>query len=63
MKQLHTETEEAKRLNIAPKTLANQRCSGDGPPFLKVGRLVRYDPDLTDAWLAKRIRQSTSEPA
>jgi hypothetical protein len=58
LKQLHTEEQEAARIGLAPKTLANQRCRGDGPPFLKVGRLVRYDPELTDAWLAERIRTS-----
>lgn len=63
MKQLHTEEQEAARIGLAPKTLANQRCRGDGPPFLKVGRLVRYDPALTDAWLAERVRHSTSEAA
>jgi hypothetical protein len=61
LKQLHTEEQEAARIGLAPKTLANQRSRGDGPPFLKVGRLVRYDPELTDAWLAERVRTSTSE--
>lgn len=61
MTRLHTEAEEAWRLGLAPKTLANQRCRGDGPPFLKVGRLVRYNPDLTDAWLEERVRRSTSD--
>lgn len=42
MRKLHTEREEAARLNLAAKTLANQRCRGDGPPFLKLGRLIRY---------------------
>lgn len=63
MKIYNTEEQEAKRIGFAPKTLANQRCRGDGPPFLKVGRLVRYDPELTDQWLAERVRQSTSEAA
>lgn len=61
--QLLTENEQAKRLGLAPKSLANQRCRGDGPPFLKIGRLVRYDPALTEEWLAARVRQSTSEVA
>lgn len=61
MKQLHTEEQEAARIGVAPKTLANQRCRGDGPPFLKLGRLVRYDPALTDAWLSDRVRVSTSQ--
>lgn len=60
---LLTENEQAARWGIAPKTLANQRCRGDGPPFIKLGRLVRYDPAITDAWLAERVRHSTSEAA
>lgn len=60
-KTLHTEQQEAARIGFAPKTLANQRCRGDGPPFLKIGRLVRYDPALTDAWLDERVRASTSQ--
>lgn len=60
---LLTETEQAARWGIAPKTLANQRCRGDGPPFIKLGRLIRYDPAQTDAWIAERVRQSTSEAA
>jgi len=63
MKTFHTEEQEAARIGVAPKTLANQRSRGDGPPFIKLGRLVRYDPDLTDAWLAERVRVSTSEVA
>lgn len=60
---LLTEDQQAKRWGIAPKTLSNQRWRGDGPPFIKIGRLVRYDSDVTDAWLAARSRQSTSEAA
>lgn len=52
MRTLHTADQEAKRLGIAPKTLANWRCKGEGPPFLKLGTQVRYDPVLTDVWLS-----------
>lgn len=62
-KRLNTTEEEARRLSLSPKTLANQRWRGDGPPYVLIGRLPRYDPELTDAWLAKRVRQSTSEVA
>jgi hypothetical protein len=62
-RRLNTEQEEADRLKLKKKTLANQRCRGDGPPFIKLGRLIRYDPDQTDAWLAERVRNSTSEAA
>ena len=62
-RRLLTEKEQAESWNIAPKTLANQRCRGDGPPFIKLGNMVRYDPALTEEWLAVRVRQSTSEAA
>ena len=61
MQKLLTEVEQAQRWGIAPKTLANQRWRGDGPPFIKLGRLVRYDPMVTDAWVAQRQAHSTSE--
>ena len=53
----------ARRLNMAPGTLENLRCRGEGPRFLKLGRVVRYDPKLLDEWLAERVFQSTSEAA
>ena len=51
----------AKRLKLAPETLRNMRWRGDGPPFLKLGRTVRYRlSDLAD-WLDARVRTSTSD--
>lgn len=61
MQTLITEEEQARRWGIAPKTLANKRWRGDGPPYIKLGRLVRYDPQQTAAWAAARERASTSE--
>ena len=48
---------------IAVQTLAIWRCHGDGPKFLKVGRLVRYRQRDLDDWLAQGRRSSTSEGA
>jgi hypothetical protein len=40
------------------------RLTGDGPPFVRLGRLVRYRPSDFEAWLAARPRlRSTSETA
>lgn len=61
LKKLLTEEEQAEAWNLAPKTLANQRSAGKGPPFIKLGRLVRYDPEVTAKWLADRTFQSTTE--
>ncbi len=54
--------EAATYLRIAPSTLAKMRCYGGGPRFAKVGqRVVVYDKDDLDIWLAGRTRESTSK--
>lgn len=55
------EREAAIILGLAPNTLAHWRISGAGPPFVKLGRSVRYPRDLLLAWRDKRIRRSTSD--
>lgn len=59
--RLNTEREEADRLNASVRTLQAWRTRGDGPPFLKLGRAVRYDPRKTDEWLATRARRNTAD--
>lgn len=44
-------------------TLEKDRWEGFGPPYVKMGRLVRYRPSDVQAWLAERVRRSTSEGA
>jgi predicted DNA-binding transcriptional regulator AlpA len=44
----------------AESTWEKKRLTGDGPPYLKIGRHVRYRPSDVEAWLAKQVRQSTS---
>jgi hypothetical protein len=63
MKTLLTEDDLAARWNVAPKTLANQRCRGEGVSFIRIGRLIRYDPDVVAAHEAARMVSSTSEAA
>lgn len=58
---LHTEQQEAERLNLSTRTLQAWRTRGDGPPFIKAGRAVRYDPRKTDEWLATRARRNTAD--
>lgn len=41
----------ASYLAVPRQTLAYWRCRGDGPPFLKVGRHVRYRHADIEAWL------------
>lgn len=56
-----TTKEAAQHIRCAPITLAKLRCSGGGPPFLKLGRSVRYALADVDAWLATKRRLSTSQ--
>jgi predicted DNA-binding transcriptional regulator AlpA len=44
-------------------TLQKDRLRGTGPRFIKMGRSVRYRPSDVEAWIAERVRQSTSESA
>ena len=55
-----TGAELADLLCISTKTLANWRCQGKGPPFLKFGRSVRYRKSSVDTWLAANEVASTS---
>lgn len=49
------------RTGLAVATLNNLRVAGNGPPFLKLGRSVRYRVADLDAWLAERMVGSTSD--
>ena len=52
----------AKFLGLSRRTVENRRVSGiDSPPYIKIGRSVRYDPRDLDAFLAARRFRSTSE--
>jgi predicted DNA-binding transcriptional regulator AlpA len=55
-------SEAAAYVRLATSTLAKMRMRGDGPQYAKAGpRVVVYDQDQLDAWLAARSRQSTSQ--
>ena len=53
--------EAARYLGLKAATLNKWRVYGEGPPFIKVGRLVRYRRADLDAYLSGRLFQSTSE--
>jgi hypothetical protein len=38
-------------LNVPENTLRWWRSRGEGPPYVKAGRLVRYDPRAVDRWV------------
>ncbi len=59
---LMREGELAARWKISPKTLQNMRVSGEGPPFVKLGRAVRYATSDILAYERQRTANSTSIP-
>lgn len=46
---------------MAKSTLEKLRCNGGGAPFIRVGRVVLYDPDDLDTWLAAHKRRTTTD--
>jgi excisionase family DNA binding protein len=57
---LYTPPEAAEHLRGKERTLERWRHTGGGPPFVKVGRAVRYRLSDLEAWLAQQRRQDTS---
>lgn len=49
-------------LGISRSWLEKARLIGKPPRFVKIGKLVLYDPDDLDEWLEANKRTSTSEP-
>jgi predicted DNA-binding transcriptional regulator AlpA len=44
-------------------TWQKARLKGGGPPFIRIGRLIRYRPSEVQAWLDAHVSvRSTSDP-
>lgn len=46
-----TDEQATRRLGLAPGTLKQWRFEGRGPPWVKRGRIIRYEAAACDAWL------------
>ncbi|MGH3426018.1 MAG: helix-turn-helix transcriptional regulator [Mycobacteriales bacterium] len=55
------EREVAELLGCSIRTLQGWRWRGGGPPFIRVGRSVRYDPSGLRAWVGAQTRRNTSD--
>ena len=49
-------------LDLSEQWCERARWDGNGPPYLKIARAVRYRKADVVEWLAKRQVSSTSEP-
>jgi predicted DNA-binding transcriptional regulator AlpA len=49
-------------LGLSVTTLEKWRCTGDGPPFVRIGRrALGYDREALDRFVAERSRTNTSD--
>lgn len=55
------ETEVAALLGVSRRTLQGWRWRGGGPPYVRIGGAVRYEPTEVRAWLDAQRRTSTSD--
>lgn len=53
-------TEAAERLSVSASYLNKLRVTGGGPPFVKIGARVAYDPLDLATWLNSQKRSTTS---
>jgi predicted DNA-binding transcriptional regulator AlpA len=58
---LLTPKEAAKLLKVSLSWLAKARMRGDGPPYIRIGRSIRYAEVALVQWMKSRQRLSTSE--
>jgi predicted DNA-binding transcriptional regulator AlpA len=58
---LWTPRETAQFLRMSTSWLAKSRMDGNGPPFIPVGRSIRYSKAAVIQWMRMRQRCSTSE--
>jgi hypothetical protein len=58
---LLTPKDAARLLKVSTSFLAKRRMAGDGPPYIKVGRSIRYTDVGIAGWMRSRQRMSTGE--
>jgi len=58
---LMTPNDAANVLKVSLSWLAKARMRGDGPPYIRVGRSIRYAEAALIQWMKSRQRSSTSE--
>lgn len=61
--RLWTAAEYAVWRGCTVQAAAHERCRGSGPPYMKVGKRVYYDPFVVRTWFSARQVYSTAELA
>jgi len=52
--RIYTQKQLSKRIERPERTIERWRSTGDGPPFVRLGRLVAYREEDVERWLASR---------
>ena len=60
--KLLTPDELAELLQLTTDQVSKLRIKGNGPPFVKLGRQVRYVPAAVAKWLEAQQQTSTRPP-
>ncbi|ODT87798.1 helix-turn-helix domain-containing protein [Phenylobacterium sp. SCN 70-31] len=60
LEKLLSTVEAADRLGVSSSYLNKLRVTGGGPPFVKIGARVAYDPADLSAWLEAQKRTTTA---
>ena len=58
---LLTPKETAQRLKLSTSWLAKARMRADGPPYIELGRAIRYSETALLQWMKSRTRTSTCQ--
>jgi predicted DNA-binding transcriptional regulator AlpA len=58
---LLTAKDAARFLKVSLSWLAKARMRGDGPPYIRIGRSIRYAEAALIQWMKCQQRMSTSE--
>jgi predicted DNA-binding transcriptional regulator AlpA len=57
-----TSPEVASRLGISERGLTRLRADGGGPPFVRIGRRVAYNPASLAEWIQRQEREGSATP-
>jgi predicted DNA-binding transcriptional regulator AlpA len=61
VERLLTARDAANLLRLSSSWLAKARMRGDGPPYIKLGRSIRYSEAALLLWMRAHQRLSTSQ--
>jgi len=50
--------EAADMLQVSTRTLSNKRALGNGPPYLKMGAVIRYPLDSLERYINKNLHHN-----